>query len=186
MLRALCFVGVLVQASLGFASSHFDGPDSFRALTHGQNPSSDEEELPLLGGENPHASFYMKRPPSASSAPFDLEARIGALQVFDQTLVRAALASQDGCPNWMLLPTNTPDGRARAKDIFRVLSQYYAAQTNLLKEGDPTRGVWSVRSVALGLSYGRACGEGQRAQEGEELDCCCDWLCDVFFWCCSP
>ena len=36
MLRGVCVVGALVYASLGFASASFDGPDSFRALTHNQ------------------------------------------------------------------------------------------------------------------------------------------------------
>ena len=140
----------------------------------------------MLGGEDQHASFYMKRGPSTPSVSFDLEAQIRTLEVFDQTLTRAALAAQDGCPNWTLLPLKTPPGRARAEAVFRVLSKYYALQTSLLKEGDPDRGIWSVRAVALGLSYGRACGDGQRAQEREEFDCCCDTLCDALFWCCSP
>lgn len=186
MLRGVCVVGALVYASLGFASEPFDGPDSFRALTHNQGYQSDEEELPLLGGEDQHASFYMKHEPSTSSVPFDLETRIGALAVFDQTLTRAALAVEDGCPNWTLLPMRTDAGRNRARAIFRVLADFYAVQTNLLREGDPDRGVWSVRTVALGLSYRRACGEVKRAQDREEFACCCDTLCDALFWCCSP
>lgn len=176
----LClFMAVCVSIIDMGAFASDEGYEELRGKIDYQATHSDDEgEGSALMGPGGHASFRLKHGGAHEGGPFDFEAALKSLDVFDQNLARAAVAVHSGCPNWSLLPMDTEAGRARAENVARILTDHYAHQKGLCAQ-ETERHVWGLKATALRVSYGEAWTKGARAQEEAESSCCS--LCCLFF-----
>ncbi|MCA0370258.1 MAG: hypothetical protein LCH26_04045 [Proteobacteria bacterium] len=175
------FALMAVYASMNHleVAASLEGYEDFRNKIGYQSADSDEEEDSPLMGPGVHTTFRLQRGETHEGLRFDFEVALKGLDIFDQNLARAAVATPTGCPNWSLLPMDTDAGRVRAGGIARILTDHYTDQKNKSPQG-AAKQAWLLKATTLGVSYRKAWERGERAQKEAESSCCS--LCCLFFY----